>query len=322
MTPTTTALVLGATGFIGGQIARAAAGRGWRVTGLRRHPGAVGAIGDLAIAWAEGSLDDQPALTAAMRSHELVFHCAGAYPHAGPIAAVTAAAAAQMGRVITAAREAGVRRLVYTSSFTTIGQPDEAGRLADERDLYVPGTARDPYYEAKWVMEVEALQAEGLEVVVLCPVAVFGPGDVHLSVSQPLLMTAKGQMPFYLDAAFSVVDVRDAAEAHLAAAERGRSGERYILVGHNLTMRDGLAEIARVAGVRPPRIRLAGPLLAAFLTVGGAIPGSNVGYLRTAALWRPVSNAKAAVELGLRSRPFAETVRDALAWFRERGMLR
>jgi dihydroflavonol-4-reductase len=352
-------LVLGAAGFIGGQIARAAVDRGWQVRGLRRRPGAVGAIGDLDVTWIEGDLASCASLVTAMLDCEIVFHCAGAYPHdARQIDASTAAAVEQMRHVLAAAREAGVRRLVYTSSFTTIGRPDteiarsndfsrspSPGttevvttdlRLADERDFYVPGTVNDPYYEAKWAMEVEALQAArrdnsetrslgetgGLEVVVLCPVAVFGPGDVHLSVSQPLLMTAQGRLPFYLDATFSVVDVRDAAEAHVAAAERGRSGARYILCGHNLTMRAGLAEIAAVAGVRPPFVKLGGPLLQAVIAAGSLIPGSNAAYLRTIPLWRPVSNAQAVAELGLRVRPFAETVRDALAWFRERGYLK
>lgn len=320
-------LILGATGFIGGQIARAAFAHGWQVRGLRRRPDAVGDLGDLAVEWVEGDLGNCAALVTAMLGCEIVFHCAGAYPHeAKEIAHSTAAAVSEMRNVLAAAREAGVRRLVYTSSFTTIGPAGEPGRLADERDRYIPGTANDPYYEAKWAMETEALRAQrraaGLEVVVLCPVAVFGPGDVHLSVSQPLLMTARGRLPFYPDATFSVVDVRDAAEAHIAAAERGRSGERYILCGHNLTMRAGLAEIARVAGVRPPFIKLSGPLLTAVIALGSRIPGSNAAYLRTIPLWRLVSNAKAVRELGLRVRPFAETVRDALAWFKEEGYYR
>ena len=228
-----------------------------------------------------------------------------------------------MRNVLDLAAEFGVERLIYTSSFTTIGAPAEPDRLADERDFYIPGSADDPYYEAKWAMEVEALAAAraGLPVVVLCPVAVFGPGDVHMAVSQPLLMAAKGRMPFYLDASFSVVDVRDVAEAHLAAAERGRIGERYILSAHNLTLREGLTEIARVAGAQPPRLRIGGRLLDAVIAAGGLIPGSNVGYLRTMRLWRPVSNAKAVAELGRPTRPFAETIADALAWFRRRAVV-
>lgn len=325
MTQPVTCLILGATGFIGGQIARVAVERDWHVRCLRRRPGAVGAIGDLNVEWVMGDLGDGVSLAAAMKGCEVAFHCAAAYPHdARDIAASARAAVSQMQTVLTAAREAGVRRLVYTSSYTTIGRPREPGRLADEEDFYIPGTARDPYFEAKWAMEVEALAAAhaGLEVVVLCPAAVFGPGDVHLSVSRPLLMTARGRMPFYVDAVFSVVDVRDAAAAHIAAARQGRNGHRYILCQHNLTMREGLSEIARVAGVRPPGIRLGGPLLSALLAAGSLFPGSDISFLRTAHLWPPLSNAKAVAELGLQTRPFAETVADALAWFRAQGYLR
>ena len=341
MTQPTTCLILGATGFIGGQIARTAIARGWQVSGVRRRPDAVGDLAGLPIRWLQADLNDPASLRIALREwlssvvgrpSSVLFHCAGAYPHnAKTIARDVEAARRQMRNVLDVAAEAGVWRLIYTSSFTTIGAPAEPGRqpgrqpdrLADERDFYIAGAANDPYYEAKWAMEVETLAAAraGLPVVVLCPVAVFGPGDVHMAVSQPLLMAAQGRMPFYLDASFSVVDVRDVAEAHLAAAERGRIGERYILSAHNLTLQEGLTEIARVAGAQPPRLRIGGRLLDAVIAAGGLAPGSNVGYLRTMRLWRPVSNAKAVAELGHPTRPFAETVADALAWFRARGQL-
>jgi dihydroflavonol-4-reductase len=331
MTQPTTCLILGATGFIGGQIARAAIARGWQVSGVRRSPDAVGDLAGLPLRWLQADLNDPTSLRIALRDwlsstahrpSSVLFHCAGAYPHnAKTMASDVEAARRQMRNVLDIAAEAGVGRLVYTSSFTTIGAPAGSGCLADERDFYIPGSANDPYYEAKWAMEVEALAAAraGLPAVVLCPVAVFGPGDVHMAVSQPLLMAAKGRMPFYLDASFSVVDVRDVAGAHLAAAERGRIGERYILSAHNLTLQEGLTEIARVAGAQPPRFRIGGRLLDAVIAAGGLVPGSNVGYLRTMRLWRPVSNAKAVAELGLSTRPFAETIADALAWFRARG---
>jgi dihydroflavonol-4-reductase len=357
MTPPPSCLILGATGFIGGQIARAALAAGWRVRALRRRPDATGDIGDLAVEWVQGDLADRASLAAAAVALRemgssvvwpaasllgrpssvddlspsvlrrpppvVLFHCAGAYPHnQRTMARDVEAARTQMRNVLELAAEAGVSRVIYTSSFTTIGAPADPGRLADERDFYAPGSSGDPYYEAKWAMETAALEAAqaGLPVIVLCPTAVFGPGDVHLSVSQPLLMAAQGRMPFYVDANLSVVDVRDVAAAHLAAAERGRIGERYILNAYNLTLREGLAQIAAVAGARPPRFRMRGRLLDVVLAVGGAVPGSNVGYLRTMRLWRPVSNAKAVAELGLSTRPFAETVADSLAWFRVRKL--
>jgi dihydroflavonol-4-reductase len=203
---------------------------------------------------------------------------------------------------------------------TTIGLPGEPGRLADERDQYQPGTAGDAYYEAKWAMEVDALNS-GLPLVVLNPAAVFGPGDVHLAVSEIVIMAARGRVPFYFDATFGAIDVRDVAAAHLNAVECGRVGERYILSNHNLTLRDGLALIAQAAGRRPPSIHIGPGLLNAIITVGQYLPGGMAGHLRTMRFWQPLNNNKAAAELGLPSRPLADTLRDALVWFKANGYL-
>ena len=155
-----TCLVLGATGFIGGHIAREAAARGWHVRALRRAPDFRGAIGDVNVEWITGNLNDRSSLIEAMRGCDVVFHSAGAYPHGTrQIDRDVQSALAQMHNVIDTAREAKPDRLIYTSSFTTIGLPSEPQRLADERDCYRPGTAGDAYYEAKWAMEVEVLNS-------------------------------------------------------------------------------------------------------------------------------------------------------------------
>ncbi len=316
-----TCLVLGATGFIGGHIARTAAARGWQVRTLRRDPNAVGAIGDVNVEWVSGDLDDRSTLTAAMRGCNVVFHSAGAYPHGThAIDRDVQRALNQMRNVIAAARETKPDRLIYTSSFTTIGLPCEPHRLADERDLYRPGTAGDAYYEAKWAMEVEALNS-GLPLVVLNPAAVFGPGDVHLAVSEIVIMAAKGRVPLYFDAIFGAIDVRDVAAAHLNAAECGRMGERYILSNHNMTLQDGLTLIAQASGRNPPAIHIGPRLLNAIIAVGKYLPGGMLGHLRTMRFWQPLNNGKAVAELGLPSRPLDVTLRDALAWFKANGYL-
>jgi dihydroflavonol-4-reductase len=316
-----TCLVLGATGFIGGHIAREAVARGWQVRALRRDPQSVGAIGDVSVQWLTGSLDDRSSLIEAMRGCEVVFHSAGAYPHGTRhIDREVQHALAQMRNVIEAARENRVNRLIYTSSFTTIGLPGEPHRLADERDCYRPGTAGDAYYEGMWAMEVEALNS-GLPLVVLNPAAVFGPGDVHLAVSEIVIMAAKGRVPFYFDATFGAIDVRDVAAAHLNAVERGRVGERYILSNHNMTLRDGLALIAQASGRKPPSIHIGPGLLNAIIAIGKYLPGGMVGHLRTMRFWQPLNNGKAVAELGLPSRPLADTLADALAWFKANGYL-
>ncbi len=316
-----TCLVLGATGFIGGHIAREAAARGWHVRALRRDPNSVGAIGEVPVEWVTGDLNQRASLSQAMRGCAVVFHSAGAYPHGTRhIDRDVQSALEQMRNVIGAAREVNLDRLIYTSSFTTIGLPRESGQLADERDFYRPGAAGDAYYEAKWAMEVEALSS-GLPVVVLNPAAVFGPGDVHLAVSEIVIMAARGRVPFYFDATFGAIDVRDVAAAHLNAVEHGRAGERYILSNHNLTLRDGLALIAQASGCRPPSIHIGPGLLNAIIAVGRYLPGGMAGHLRTMRFWQPLNNDKAAAELGLPSRPLADTLRDALAWFKTNGYL-
>ena len=158
-------LVLGATGFIGGQIARAACQAGWDVHGLRRRAGATGAVGDLPITWHPGDLADEASLLAAMQGCEVLFHAAGYAPDTvRSVRRAVREGAAQARRVFESAQRAGVSRVVYTSSLATIGPPPPgAERLADERDAYRPGSTWNSYYEVKWLMEMEALRAEMAE---------------------------------------------------------------------------------------------------------------------------------------------------------------
>ena len=141
-------LVLGATGFIGGHIAKKAQSVGWRVHGFRRNPDSVGHLQGQKIKWFEGSLEDYPSLLQAMTGMDYVFHAAASYPGVCNPALVqerVASATEQMKNVIRATREAKVKRLIYTSSLTTIGAPPaDENRLADERDFYQTGTYPKP----------------------------------------------------------------------------------------------------------------------------------------------------------------------------------
>jgi len=320
------ALVLGGTGFIGGQIARAALGAGYQVCVLRRRH-SVGALDDVAqhIEWIQGNLDDLDSLVAAASGCEVLFHAAAHYPQSSrDIPGEVAYAQAQMGRVLEAARRSGVPRTIYTSSLATLGPPAEPGRLADERDFYTPGSSHSAYYEAKFAMEQMALRAavEGLPVVTLLPSAVFGPGDVKPTTGQMLVAVARGRVPVYFDAVLNVVDGRDVAVAHVAAVERGQVGERYIVGGHNFTLRQALTIAAKAAGVAPPRFKLPRALLDAVVRLTDALPGVQLPENgRTLRFWQPLSTLKAEQELGLNPRPFEQTARDTVDWFREHGYL-
>ncbi len=318
-------LVLGATGFIGGQIARAAHEASMEVHGLRRRPGVVGAVGDLPVTWHEGNLANGESLYRAMRGCEVLFHAAGYAPRLERrIACATRIAVEEMRRVLGAARRAGVSRVVYTSSLSTIGSPPPGEmRLADERDGYLPGSVRSSYYEAKWHMEHEALRAtlEGLPVVILCPTAVFGPGDVKPSTSELVLRLAKRQLPLSVDIEVNIVDGRDVALAHVRAAMLGQPGQRYIIGGHNMNVRDAMQRAAAVIGVRPPRRTLSVAAVQRLIRAADLLRLPLPETMRALPHWQPLNTEKAYRVFGLMPRPYEETIRDTVGWFRENGYL-
>ncbi len=319
------ALVLGATGFVGGHIARQAAAAGMAVRALRRRPGAVGAIDDLAVEWQSGDLADLDSLDRAMRGCDVVFHAAGYYArnnHA--IRPAMQQAGREMRAVLEAAARAGVGRLIYTSSLSTIARPPAGEkRLADERDVYLPGSAPSAYYEAKWVMECEAQRAaaRGFPVVILIPTAIYGPGDVKPTTGEVIVKVARGALPVGFDVETNVVDVRDVAAAHLRAVEIGAPGERTVIGGHNMTITESLRIMAREAGKREPVLSLSRPAAIRLIALARMLRLPVADLLYGIEHFGPVSGQKGWETLGFTPRPFEETVREALAWFRAHGYL-
>jgi dihydroflavonol-4-reductase len=258
----------------------------------------------------------------------VVFHAAAFYPKSGNprlVPAQVAHAEHQIQNVIHAALEANVNRLIYTSSLTTIGQPtSNENRMADEYDFYHPGTlAKSGYYETKISMETIFLDSckQGLPGIVLNPTAVFGPGDIYLTMSQLLIAVAKGVMVAWLPGTINVVDVRDVAAAHIAAVGQGNIGDRYIIGGHNYTIRDALCDAAIIAGTRPPRFEIPLWVLRGLISLGDLLPVLPLpsNHLRAVHLWQGYNTQKAFDELGLSPRSFSDTVRDSLTWLRENG---
>jgi len=303
---------------------------GWQVRGLRRNPGAVGHLGEARVEWYQGNLTDPAALEQAMLGVQVVFHAAAYYPTRNDHRSVTQQvqyARAEIENVRTAALHAGIERLIFTSTLTTIGHPPVgSNRLANENDHYQPGSlARSGYYEAKYAMEQALLSNldQNLSVVVLNPTAVFGPGDVHLTLGGLLLAVARGQVKFWLSVPVNAVDVRDVVDAHIQAARFGRPGERYILGGHNMSMQAAIQQVAEVAGVPPPRFEIPLRLLDILVAIDDALPGINLtgNHLRAVRQWQYYDNTKAVSAFNWRPRPFAQTVQDALDWFRTNSYL-
>ncbi len=322
-------LVLGATGFIGGHIAKKAQAVGWRVHGFRRNPDSVGHLQNQEIKWFDGRLEDYPSLLRAMSGMDYVFHAAASYPGVCDPALVqerVQSSIDQMKNVIRATREAKVKRLIYTSSLTTIGSPPEnETRLADERDFYIPGSLPDnAYHEMKAAMENLALQASGVgyDIVILNPTLVLGPGDVHLSTGEILLMFAQNKAKAVPPGTLNVVDVRDAAEAHINAARIGKRGQRYILGGSNYRIEEAAAIIANIADVKPPLLTLPTWLMDFYIKAGDALPFIPFAHdhVRAYKDWQGYNIEKARKELDLNSRFLEETVRDSLKWFSNQGI--
>jgi dihydroflavonol-4-reductase len=315
-------LVLGATGFIGGQIARAALEAGWTVRALRRRPNAVGALGDVAdrVEWAPGSLNGAT-LSEVMRGCDVVFHAAAFYAErTKDVTGSVRHGVTEMRHVLAAFAASGAKRLVYTSSLTTVGRSPDAHRLADERDFYIPHSTNSAYYESKYVMEMEAYRAAagGLDVVILCPTAVFGPGDVKPTTGAPLIEVARGRAPASFEATVNIVDGRDLASAHIAAAQRGQSGQRYIIGGHNVTLSEALKVAAQEAGVALPRWRISRRLVLGLIRAMDILPFAVLpDTMRMVGHLQPLNTSKAQRELGLAEpRSLQNTVKDTLAWFR------
>jgi dihydroflavonol-4-reductase len=319
--------VLGATGFIGGQIVRAALAEGLQVRAVRRRPNAAGAIDDLDLEWVIGDLADPASLVTAMRGCPLVFHAAGYYPrHARNIHETMRHGVTGMRNAISAAATAGVKRLIYTSALTTIGPSSDPNQMAAEHDMYTPGSVPNPYFEVKWAMEMEAMRAtaQGFPVIIVLPTVSFGPGDIKPTTSSLLLKVAQGRVPGYVDGTLNVVDGRDVALGHIAAARRGKPGKRYILGGHNLPIQEVLATAAKAAGRKPPRIKFS-PRMVRFVAKAGnrlrRIPG--IYHLLAIDYWQALNDAHSREELELADpTPFEQTCYDTLLWFFEHGYLK
>ncbi|HSB65540.1 MAG TPA: NAD-dependent epimerase/dehydratase family protein [Anaerolineales bacterium] len=333
-TPTTNftrnVLVVGATGFIGGHIAQSALDIGWKVRALRRNPASTGHLNNAPVEWITGDLNSPESLIEAMRGVDIVFHAAGYYPNRKERHIVDAQvdyALGQIRNVINAAKRTGIRLLIYTSTLTTIGNPPQsASRLANEEDFYIPGSmAKNAYYEAKFAMEQELLQAakESLAAIVLNPTAVLGPGEVHVSVGGLLLAMAHGWGIAWLPVIVNIVDVRDVAQAHIQAAIRGKIGERYIIGGHNIELREAMNQVAAVAHVQAPRFGIPLWFVEGLIRLDDALPFINLtgDHLRAIRLWQGYDTTKARLELGLNPRPLEVTFQDSLDWFNKQGLL-
>ena len=326
------ALVTGATGFVGAAVARALLGAQWRVRVLARPGSDRRNLKSLDVEVSEGDLADLKSLERAAQGCEGLFHVAADYRLGARDPAELYRANVEGTRnVLSAAHGSGVQRIVYTSSVATIGIPAD-GTPGDEQSANSLENMIGHYKRSKYLAEEVVREAarDGISVVIVSPSTPVGPGDVKPTpTGQLVLDAAAGRMPAYVDTGLNIVHVDDVAAGHLLAYERGRAGERYILGGQDMSLREILELIARLEGRNPPRVRLPyGVVLPiAYLAEGFARLTGRSGRItlegvRMSRKKMFFSSAKAVRELGYRWRPPVQAFEDAIRWFRDNGLLR
>ncbi|MGQ9628935.1 MAG: hopanoid-associated sugar epimerase [bacterium] len=326
------ALVTGATGFIGANLVRALLREGADVRVFIRETSDPRPIAGLDVEIAYGDLRDPESVRRAVAGCQAVYHTAAYVEYWAPDPRVFYETNVDGTRnVLSAALEEGVERVIHTSSFGTIGIPSD-GRPVNEDTPFNLWKESQHYEISKCIAEEEALRfhRRGLPVVVVNPTGVVGPYDFRPSaMGRFIVRFARGRVPGYVDGAFNCVDVEDVARGHISAAERGRPGERYILGGEEITMREIVEILSEMTGVPPPRIRIPYPLawvganLFEFIAAHWTHkpPTFTKGALCFIGLRKRADSTKAMRELGFSPTPIEESFHKAVKWFLKNGYI-
>jgi dihydroflavonol-4-reductase len=326
-------LVTGASGFVGSALVKHLVETGWRVRALLRPTSPRTQLDGLGVEYAQGDINAAESVARAVTGVRYVFHVAADYRlWARQPSELMRTNVEGTRTVMLAAQRAGVERIVYTSSVATLA-PRPNGDASDESAPLSPSDAISAYKQSKVLAErlVETLIAEaGLPAVIVNPSAPIGPRDVRPTPTGRIIVeAASGRMPGFVDTGLNLVHVDDVAAGHVAALCQGRIGERYILGGQNVSLAQMLADIARLVGRSPPRLRIPRSLLfplalaaEAAAQVTGREPFATVSGLRMAKYRMYFTSAKAEHELGYRARPYGEALADAIEWFRRAGYLK
>lgn len=322
--------VTGATGFLGSHVARVLKEQGAELRLLVRQKSDRRNLEGLNAEQVVGDLREPQSLESAMAGCDTVFHVAADYrlwvrdPQEMYRSNVEGTRA-----ILNAARKNNVRRIIYTSSVATMGFTSD-GRLADENS---PVTLQDmigPYKRSKFLAEEIAVRAgrDSLDVVIVNPSTPVGERDIKPTPTGRIILDfLKKKFPAYVDTGLNLVDATECARGHIAALEKGRSGERYILGGENLTLKQILDKLAAITGLPSPRVKV--PYVMALATgvvdelftgrLLGREPRATIDAVRMGRKKMFVSSAKAEKELGWKSASVDAALRRAAQWFQANG---
>lgn len=326
------AFVTGATGFVGSHVAAALAAQGANLRVLVRAGSDLRNLEKLNADRVIGDLRDPVSIEKAVVGCDVVFHVAADYrlwvrdPEEMYRANVEGTRA-----ILQAALKTGVRRVVYTSSVATMGfAANDNGNLADEASPVALDNMIGHYKRSKFMAEEVALEAgrSGMDVVVVNPTTPVGEQDIKPTPTGRIVLDfLKKKFPAYVDTGLNLVDVKECARGHVAALEKGKSGERYILGGENLTLKQILDKLGVITGLPSPTIRV--PYFVALATgvvdevvtghILGREPRATIDAVRMGRKKMFVSSAKAERELGWKIVPVDGALARAAEWFKANG---
>lgn len=322
--------VTGGTGFIGGAVVRRLLEAGHDVRALVRSGSDTRQLDGLPVERVEGDLANAESLRRGIAGCDWVFHVAALYSYWGHRWEDFYQANVEgTRRVLGITRDEGTDRIVYTSSIAVLGFTKDGSPGTED----TPSTLADMignYKRSKFLAEEVAYDfaCQGLPVVIVNPSAPVGVGDHKPTPTGKMIVDfLNGRMPAYVDTGLTVVDVEDVAAGHLLAAERGRVGERYILGGENLTLKQVLDLLAEVSG--RPRVRFRIPYAVALVwayvdvaltrLIPNYIPTATPETVRLSRNYEYFDSGKAVRELGLPQTPAREALRKAVEWYRANG---
>ncbi len=326
------ALVTGATGFIGGNLVRELLQQGFDVRVLVRESSPRTNIDGLDLEVSTGDLSDRRSLDEAIHGCSVLFHAAASYTFwtRNP-AAVYETNVEGTRRILAAAQDAGIEKIVYTSTESTIGIVGHS--LGTEEKVADIESLSGHYKKSKLLAEQVALEmsSQGVPVTIVNPTMPLGPRDVKPTpTGQVIVDFLNGRMPAYVNTGLNVIDVDDLVKGHVAALEKGRVGERYILGNRNVTLRDLLGILGTVTGTKASDVRIPiwFALGAAYVdefvsgTIFGKPPRIPISAVRTARKFRHFDCSKAIRELALPQTPIEHAVERAVTWFTDHGYVR
>lgn len=325
-----TTLVTGATGFVGAAVVRALAAAGREVRILARSDSDLRNLQGLPVSHAIGDLRDRSSLRPALTGCRQVYHVAAHYALWARDPSVFYDINVQgTVNLMEAAREAGIERMVYTSTIGAIGLPAAGGVGTEETPVSLFQMAGD-YKRSKYLAEQEVLTSAraGFPVIIVNPSAPVGAGDVKPTpTGQMIVDFMKGRMFAYIETGMNLIDVDDVAAGHLAAMDRGRIGERYILGNKNLSLREIFEILTRLTGVPMPRVKLPRGMILplAYLNrwlanhVTHRPPRIPLEGVKMAKYKMHYDCSKAVRELGLPQPPVEIALEKAVRWFRDHG---